>query len=94
MFLRVEVKTTARRKYAHASYALLYMKTTSTTTKQGGGEEGNRKPMCFGNDKTRAERKKLALQNANKIKGHKSIIIGFPRIISTASTQQSTYSTR
>lgn len=29
---------------------------------------------------------KMALQNANKIKGYKSIIIGFPRIISTAST--------
>lgn len=30
--------------------------------------------------------RKMALQNVNKIKGHKSIIIGFPRIIWTVST--------
>lgn len=34
--------------------------------------------IMLGNDKTRAA--KMALQNANKIRGHKSIIIGFPRI--------------
>lgn len=34
------------------------------------------------------EQEKWHCKSANKIKGHKSVIIGFPRIISTASTQR------